>query len=77
LREPEDFVKGVESAPGSVDEEKPSTMSGLADRAIGGVKETVGSVTHNQKMELEGMAQKVHGRNVTDLAHAEKEISNA
>jgi len=77
LKEPEDYVKPVGSAEGSVEEKKPSTISGMADRAMGSVKETIGSTTGNQKMELEGLAQKVHGHNVANLAQAEKDLPNA
>jgi len=77
LSEPENFVKPVDSHQSSVEESTPSMISGLTDRAVGSMKETYGNVTGNQKTELEGIAQKVHGRNVSDLARAEKESANA
>jgi len=75
LVEPDNFVKPVEPAQGSVEEKKATEVSGLADRAIGGIKETIGSATGNQKLEIEGLAQKFHGSNEADIARENK--SNA
>jgi uncharacterized protein YjbJ (UPF0337 family) len=76
LDEPEHFVQGTkvsDHAEGSVEGQKASSISGLADRAIGSVKETIGSVTGNQNMELVGKAQSVHGRNESEFAKAQKQ----
>jgi uncharacterized protein YjbJ (UPF0337 family) len=74
-QEPEHFIQGTktcEHAEGTVEGDSSSTLGGLKDRAVGAVKETVGSVTGNQKMELLGKAQNVHGRNEAEFAKAEK-----
>eukprot|EP01103_Thecamoeba_quadrilineata_P017202 TRINITY_DN5_c0_g1_i1.p1 TRINITY_DN5_c0_g1~~TRINITY_DN5_c0_g1_i1.p1 ORF type:complete len:604 (-),score=133.07 TRINITY_DN5_c0_g1_i1:228-2012(-) len=71
LSEPQNFVQTVPPAQGSVEESKPSTLSGFANSTIGSVKETIGSATGNQKTEIEGLAQKIHGHNEANLAKAE------
>jgi uncharacterized protein YjbJ (UPF0337 family) len=75
LTEPEHFVKGTKAsqhAQGTVEGEDSSSISSMKDRAVGAFKETVGSVSGNQKMELLGKAQSVHGRNEAEFAKAER-----
>jgi uncharacterized protein YjbJ (UPF0337 family) len=76
LTEPEDFIQPVEPAQGSVEGEHVSSMSAFADRTVGAVKETIGSATGNQKMEMLGKAQQMHGRNEAQF-QAGGGISNA
>jgi uncharacterized protein YjbJ (UPF0337 family) len=66
LSEPEHYAHGMkttQNAEGEVDAQEPSKMSGWKDQAVGSVKETFGSATNNQKLEIEGKAQKIHGSN--------------
>jgi len=80
LDEPEHFAQGTKTtqlADGQVVEQEPSKMSGWKDQAVGAVKESLGSVTNNQKIELEGKAQKLHGSNQAAIAEANKNTINA
>jgi len=66
LSEPEHYAHGMkttQNAEGEVDSQEPSKLSGWKDQAVGSVKETLGSATKNQKLEIEGKAQKIHGSN--------------
>jgi len=83
LNEPEHFAHGTktleaEPAEGEVvSQEEPSKISGWKDQAVGAVKESLGSATNNQKMEIEGLAQKMHGSNQCASADAPKNPINA
>jgi len=74
LNEPEHYAHGTkttEHAQGEVvGQEEPSKMSGLKDQGVGSMKESVGSATNNQKMEIEGKAQKMQGKNECATAEA-------
>ena len=75
LNEPEHFAHGTKTtdhAQGEVVGENPSKMSGWKDQAVGSVKESFGSATKNQGMELEGKAQKMQGSNECAYADAQK-----
>eukprot|EP01103_Thecamoeba_quadrilineata_P006109 TRINITY_DN15834_c0_g1_i1.p1 TRINITY_DN15834_c0_g1~~TRINITY_DN15834_c0_g1_i1.p1 ORF type:complete len:224 (-),score=40.79 TRINITY_DN15834_c0_g1_i1:43-672(-) len=48
----------------SVEEEEHSKIEGVKDIAIGEIKAKLGESSGNQKMEIEGKAQAVHGRNI-------------
>jgi len=79
LTEPEHFAHGtkdtdhVQHAQGEVDLQEPSTLGALKDKAIGSVKELVGSATGNQDLELKGKAQNIHGRNEAEFVKAQKQ----
>jgi len=74
LSEPEHFAYGKKlEAEGEVVSDKPSKMSGWKDQTVGAMKETLGSVTNNQNMELKGKAQNVHGRNEAEFAKAQSQ----
>jgi len=78
LSEPEHFAHGTkttEHAECEVVSQEPSKLSGLKDQVVGAAKETLASATNNQKMEIEGKAQKMHGSN--QCASAEKDPINA
>jgi uncharacterized protein YjbJ (UPF0337 family) len=49
-----------------------SKLAAIKDQALGAVKEALGSVLGNDKMILEGKAQKVHGHNEYQFAKAYK-----
>jgi len=79
LNEPEHYAHGTkttEHAEGQVVGDEPSKMSGWKDQAVGSAKETLGSVTNNQKMELEGKAQKMQGANQCAYADDENNTIN-
>jgi uncharacterized protein YjbJ (UPF0337 family) len=77
LTEPEHYAHGKkpEPAEGEVISQEPSKLSGLKDQAVGAVKETVGSATNNQKLEIEGKAQKFQGS--SQCANADKNTTSA
>jgi len=76
LNEPEHYAQGTKTtdhAQGEVIERTESSkMSGWKDQAVGSVKESFGSVTNNQKIELEGKAQKMQGSNECTQVDAQK-----
>jgi len=49
-----------------------SKVTAIKDQTVGAIKETIGNMIGNNKMELEGKAQKVHGKNEYDYAKASK-----
>jgi len=76
LSEPQHFVQGTkisEHAEGCVEGEKTSSISAFKDQTVGALKETIGSATGNQTMELLGKAQNVHGRNEAEFAKAQQQ----
>jgi len=76
LQEPEHFSQGTkttEHAQATVDADNVSSVSALKDKVVGSVKETLGSATGNQDLELKGKAQNVHGRNEAEFAKAQKQ----
>ena len=80
LNEPEHFAHGTKTtdhAEATVESQEPSKLSGWKDQAVGAAKETLGSATNNQKMEIEGKAQKMHGSNQCAFADTEKNPINA
>jgi len=80
LNEPEHYEKGTKTtdhAQCEVIGEEPSKLSGWKDQAVGSVKESFGSTTNNQKMEIEGKAQKMQGTHECAAAEAEKTLANA
>jgi len=80
LNEPEHFAHGTkttEHAQGQVVGQDPSKLSGLKDQGIGSVKESIGSATNDQKMEIEGKAQKMHGKNESAYADPNHTPTNA
>jgi len=80
LNEPAHFEHGTKDthlAQSQVESQEPSKMTGYKDQAAGSVKESFGSMTGNQHLELQGKAQKIHGANQCAIADAEKNISNA
>jgi uncharacterized protein YjbJ (UPF0337 family) len=75
LSEPEHYAHGTkvsEHAQGEVVSEDPSKVSAYKDQAVGAVKETIGAATNNQKMEIEGAAQKMQGSIHSTLADDKK-----
>jgi len=76
LSEPQHFEHGTkttEQAQSKVEGDKVSSLSAIKDQAVGSVKESFGSATGNQKTELEGKAQKIHGKNEAEFAKAQKQ----
>jgi uncharacterized protein YjbJ (UPF0337 family) len=76
LNEPEHYAHGsktVEHAHGEVEGQNVSSLGAIKDRAMGSVKEMLGSATGNQNMELKGKAQNIHGRNEAEFAKAQKQ----
>jgi len=67
--------KKPEPAQGEVISQEPSKLAGWKDQAVGAMKETVGSATNNQKMEIEGKAQKFQG--AAQCATVDKNTRNA
>jgi uncharacterized protein YjbJ (UPF0337 family) len=76
LSEPEHYAHGTKTTDHAesevVERNEPSKMSGWKDQAVGTVKESFGSATNNQKMEIEGKAQKMQGSNECSTADAQK-----
>jgi len=81
LNEPQHFAHGTNTtdhAQGHIaGQDEPSKMSGLKDQGVGSVKESIGGATNNHKMELEGAAQKMQGKNECANAQANKIPNNA
>jgi len=80
LNEPEHYIQGTkttEHAQGEVVGEDSSKMSGWKDQAVGSVKESFGSMTNNEKIEIEGKAQKMQGSNTCARADAKINTINA
>jgi len=76
LNEPEHYAHGTKMTDHAdskvVEQNEPSKMSGWKDQAVGSVKETLGSASNNQKMEIEGKAQKMQGSNECSTVDAQK-----
>eukprot|EP01103_Thecamoeba_quadrilineata_P018972 TRINITY_DN7508_c0_g1_i1.p1 TRINITY_DN7508_c0_g1~~TRINITY_DN7508_c0_g1_i1.p1 ORF type:complete len:420 (+),score=112.06 TRINITY_DN7508_c0_g1_i1:172-1260(+) len=60
-------------AQGSVEGNDVSMLGALKDKTVGSIKETFGSATGNQNMEIQGKAQNIHGHHQNEFAKAEKE----
>jgi uncharacterized protein YjbJ (UPF0337 family) len=65
-----------EHAEGSVEGGNVSTLGAMKDKMVGSIKESFGSATGNQNMELQGKAQNIHGHNQSEFAKAQKEGLN-
>jgi len=72
--EPQHFGSDGNSV--SPSEDDVSKLSAYKDRFVGSVKEKIGGVMEDHKMELTGKAQNVHGRNAVEFAE-QHQVSNA
>jgi uncharacterized protein YjbJ (UPF0337 family) len=64
------------NAEGSVESNEPSKLGALKDKTMGSIKQTLGSATGNQDMELKGKAQNIHGHHQEAFVNAQKEGKN-
>jgi len=59
-------------AEGSVEGDHVSKMGALKDKTMGSIKESLGSATGNQNMEIQGKAQNIHGHNQDEFVKAQQ-----
>jgi uncharacterized protein YjbJ (UPF0337 family) len=52
-------------------------LKGLANEAAGNVKQTVGKVTGNERLQAEGKAQEVEGKTQRTVGEAKDGVKNA